>query len=165
MAFLHTWMYKRFNIPDESTPNFTRVNEHIIFSITIIIGMNGVEGFITFTYHEDLERAADFYRDVLELDMVMDRSWVKIFKLGKDSHIGLVDSKRGFLKPSEEKPVMLSIFVEDVEKWYRKLTEKGVKTKQPPSEEEEIHMKGFLIWDPSCYVVEIFQFLTKPYGE
>jgi predicted enzyme related to lactoylglutathione lyase len=125
--------------------------------------MNGIEGFITFTYHEDLEKAAGFYHDILELEMVMDRSWVKIFKLGKDSHIGLVDSERGFLKPSKEKPVMLSILVEDVEKWYRKLTEKGVKTEQ--SEGNEIHMKGFLTMDPSGYVVEILQFLTKPYGE
>ena len=127
--------------------------------------MKGVEGFITFTYHEDVEEAAEFYGETLELEQVLNRDWVKIFRVGKDSHIGLVDSEKGYLKPAIEKPVMLSIFVEDVDYWYSKLTEKGVRTNASPKEADEIHMKGFLTWDPSGYVVEIFEFLSKPYGE
>ena len=127
--------------------------------------MNGIEGMITFTYHEDIEAADRFYGDTLELQRVMDRGWVKIFKLGSDSHIGLVDSKRGYLKPTHDKPVMLTIIVRDADEWHRNLTAKGVKTNHPPQESDEIHMKGFLIWDPSGYVIEILQFLTEPYGE
>lgn len=127
--------------------------------------MKGIEGMITFTYHEDIEAADRFYGETLGLERVMDRDWVKIFKLGRDSHVGLVDSERGHLKPSEEKPVMLTIIVEDAEEWHRELTEKGVKTNHPPKEAGEIHMKGFLTWDPSGYVIEILEFLTKPYGE
>jgi len=106
--------------------------------------MKGIEGMITFTYHEDIEAADRFYGEILGLKRVMDRDWVKIFKLGRDSHVGLVDSERGYLKPSEEKPVMLTIIVEDVDEWHRELTEKGVKTNHPPQEAGEIHMKGFL---------------------
>ncbi len=127
--------------------------------------MKGVEGFITFTYHEDIEKAAEFYGETLELEQVLNRDWVKIFRVGKDSHIGLVDSEKSYLKPATEKPVMLSIFVEDVDYWYNKLSEKGVRTNNPPKEADEIKMKGFLTWDPSGYVVEIFEFLSKPYGE
>lgn len=132
--------------------------------MSIMKDMKGIEGFITFTYHKDVEKAAEFYRDVLELDQVVNKDWVKIFRAGQDSHIGLVDAEKGYLKPSEEKPVMLSIFVDDVDEWYRSLTVKGVKVNNPPKEGEDVHMKGFLIWDPSGYVIEIFQFLTKPYG-
>jgi predicted enzyme related to lactoylglutathione lyase len=127
--------------------------------------MKGIEGMITFTYHEDLEAADRFYGDALELRRVMDRDWVKIFKLGADSHVGLVDSEKGYLKPSEDKPVMLTIMVDDAEAWHRMLTEKGVEINHPPKESDEIHMKGFLTWDPSGYVIEILEFLTKPYGE
>jgi len=127
--------------------------------------MKGIEGMITFTYHEDIEAADRFYGETLGLKRVMDRDWVKIFKLGRDSHVGLVDSERGYLKPSEAKPVMLTIIVEDAEEWHRELTEKGVETNHPPKEADEIHMKGFLIWDPSEYIIEILEFLTKPYGE
>jgi len=127
--------------------------------------MKGIEGMITFTYHDDVEAADSFYGETLGLKRVMDRDWVKIFKLGADSHVGLVDSERGYLKPSKDKPVMLTIIVEDAEAWHRSLTEKGVKTNHPPRESDEIHMKGFLTRDPSGYVIEILEFLTKPYGE
>jgi predicted enzyme related to lactoylglutathione lyase len=127
--------------------------------------MKGIEGMITFTYHEDIEAANGFYGETLRLERVMDRDWVKIFKLGRDSHVGLVDSERGYLKPSEVKPVMLTIIVEDADEWHRELTEKGVDTNHPPKEADEIHMKGFLTWDPSGYVIEILEFLTKPYGK
>ncbi len=120
---------------------------------------------ITFTYHEDIEAADRFYGETLGLKRVMDRDWVKIFKLGVDSHVGLVDSERGYLKPSDDKPVMMTMIVEDAEAWHRELTGRGVETNHPPRESDGIHMKGFLTWDPSGYVIEILEFLTKPYGE
>jgi len=87
--------------------------------------MYGIEGMITFTYHEDLEEASRFYGEALGLERVMDRDWVKIYRVGSGGHIGLVDSKRGYLQPSKDKPVMLSIMVSDVDAWYRRLTERG----------------------------------------
>lgn len=84
--------------------------------------MKTIEGMITFTYHDDLEKASTFYHDVLGLHPVMDQDWVKIYKAGADSHIGLVDSKHGYLKPSQDKPVMLSIIVQDIDAWHRRLT-------------------------------------------
>jgi len=97
--------------------------------------------------------------------VIMDRDWVKIYRVGSGGHIGLVDGKRGYLRPSKDKPVMLSIMVQDINAWHRKLTEKGVKTNHPPREADGIHMRGFLTWDPSGYVIELLEFLTKPYGE
>ena len=127
--------------------------------------MNSIEGMITFTYYKDIEKAAEFYGEKLGFKMVMGREWVKIFKVGKDSHIGLVDSEKGYLKPQEEKPVMLSVFVENVDEWYKMLTEKGVKTNHPPQKSGDIDMRGFLTWDPEGYVIEFLTFDTKPYGE
>lgn len=137
----------------------------IVFCVFTLIEMSGLEGLITFTYHDYIEKSAEFYNDVLGLELVMDRNWVKIFKVGKDSHIGLVDSEKGYLKPQEEKSVMLSIMVQDIQKWYEKLEEKGAKTNHPPQKSADIDMMGFLTWDPSGYVIEILEFLTKPYGE
>jgi len=127
--------------------------------------MNSIEGMITFTYYKDIEKAAEFYGEKLGFKMVMGREWVKIFKVGKDSHIGLVDSEKGYLKPQEEKPVMLSVFVENVDEWYKMLKEKGVKTNHPPQKSGDIDMRGFLTWDPEGYVIEFLTFDTKPYGE
>jgi predicted enzyme related to lactoylglutathione lyase len=127
--------------------------------------MYDIEGMITFTYHEGLEEASRFYGEALGLERVMDRDWVKIYRVGSGGHIGLVDGKRGYLRPSKDKPVMLSIMVSDVEAWYRRLSEMGVKVNHPPKQSDDIHMSGFLTWDPSGYVVELLEFLTKPYGE
>jgi len=127
--------------------------------------MNSIEGMITFTYYKDIEKAVEFYGEKLGFKMVMGREWVKIFKVGQDSHIGLVNSEKGYLKPQEEKPVMLSVFVENVDEWYKMLTEKGVKTNHPPQKSGDIDMRGFLTWDPEGYVIEFLTFDTKPYGE
>lgn len=120
---------------------------------------------ITFTYYRDIERAAKFYRDTLGFEEVMNKDWVKIFKVGADSHIGLVNAEKGYLKPQEEKPVMLSVFVKDVDAWHNKLIEKEVKTNHPPQRSGDIDMRGFLTWDPEGYIIEFLTFDTKPYGE
>lgn len=130
-----------------------------------LIVMKDIEGMITFTYYNDIERAAEFYRETLGFEEVMNRDWVKIFKVGKDSHIGLVNAEKGYLKPQAEKPVMLSVFVGDVDAWYKMLEEKGVKTNHPPQKGADIDMRGFLTWDPEGYVIEFLTFDTKPYGE
>jgi len=62
--------------------------------------MKGIEGMITFCYYNDIEKAAEFYRETLGFEEVMNKNWVKIYKLGKDSHIGLVDANMGHLKPA-----------------------------------------------------------------
>jgi uncharacterized glyoxalase superfamily protein PhnB len=127
--------------------------------------MKDIEGMITFTYYNDIEKAAEFYRETLGLKEVMNHDWVKIYKAGKDSHIGIVNAEKGYLKPQSEKPVMLTIIVEDVDKWYNTLSEKGVKTNHPPKKSDDLDMRGFLTCDPEGYVIEFLTFNTKPYGE
>ena len=127
--------------------------------------LKGIEGMITFTYYNDIEKAEKFYGETLGFEEVMDRDWVKIFRVGKDSHIGLVNAEKGYLKPQAEKPVMLSVFVEDVDAWHKHLEERGVKTNHPPQKSGDIDMRGFLTWDPEGYAVEFLTFDTKPYGE
>ncbi len=127
--------------------------------------MKDIEGMITFTYYKDIEKAAEFYRETLGLQEVMNHDWVKIYKVGTDSHIGIVNAEKGYLKPQNEKPVMLTIIVEDVDKWHKTLSEKGVQTNHPPEKSKDMDMKGFLTWDPEGYVIEFLTFDTKPYGE
>ena len=103
-----------------------------------------IEGMITFTYYKDIEKAAEFYGNTLGFKQVMNHDWVK---------------------PQEEKPVMLSVFVEEVDNWYKKLNDKGVKTNHPPKKSDDMDMRGFLTWDPEGYVIEFLTFDTEPYGE
>ena len=127
--------------------------------------MKGIEGLITFTYYNDIDKAEEFYGETLGFEEVMNRDWVKIFRVGNDSHIGLVNAEKGLLKPQAEKPVMLSVVVEDVDAWHKLLEEKGVKTNHSPQKSGDVDMRGFLTWDPEGYAVEFLTFDTKPYGE
>ena len=122
------------------------------------------EGLITFLYYEDLEKASDFYKDIMKFEQVMDKDWVKIYKISGNSHVGLVSGERGWHKPGPEKPVMISVMVPDADAWFKYLKEKGIKTnREAPNESDELKMKGFLLWDPEGYVIEILEFYT-PYG-
>jgi lactoylglutathione lyase len=122
------------------------------------------EGLITFLYYEDVGKAAEFYRETMGFEQVMDREWVKIFKVSGGAHVGLVNAERGWHKPSEEKPVMLSVMVPDADEWHRRLTSMGARTDlEAPKDSGEIKMRAFRTWDPEGYVIEIVEFKT-PYG-
>ncbi len=123
-----------------------------------------VEGLITFTYYKDLVRAEEFYSGVMGFEKVINLDYAKVFKLADGAHVGRVDAEGGYLKPSKDKPVMLTVMVEDVKAWHKHLTGKGVRTNHPPEKSGSLDMTGFLTWDPEGYVIEILQFNKKPYG-
>jgi len=127
--------------------------------------VSGVEGAITFFYYDDLDGASRFYGEVLGLEKVIDVGFARVYRIAENAHVGLVDGKRGMLKPSANKPVMLSFIVDDVDAWHRRLEGKGVEIDQPPRKADYLDMKVLLFRDPEGHLLEILQFLTKPYGQ
>lgn len=117
-----------------------------------------VKGLITFLYYKDLARAAKFYEDIMGFEKTIDQGWAKIFKVKDAAHVGLVDGKRGYHRPSHTKPVMITVVVSDVDDWYRYLKDKGVKTLSEPRDNVEINIRAFLLKDPEGYVIEIQKF-------
>lgn len=126
--------------------------------------IDGIEGMITFTYYRDLATAEKFYGEVMGLEKVIDVDFAKVFKAADNAHIGIVDSARGHLDAAEEKPVMLTFIVDDIEKWHSHLKAHGVEITVPPKEPEYLGMKTMLFKDPEGYVGEILEWLKKPYG-
>jgi len=122
------------------------------------------EGQITFFYYNNLQRAENFYSSIMGFKKVIDVSYAKVFKISEGAHIGIVNSKDGYIKPSKDKPVMLTIIVEDIESWLHSLTEKGIKLKEELVTRPKPNMTTMIITDPEDYVIEILQFNKKPYG-
>ncbi len=118
-----------------------------------------IKGSITFFYYDDLDRAASFYGETLGFKLVNDPGFAKVFHAGAGTHIGLVDGHRGSMMPAEEKSVMLSMFVDDVDAWYQKLKEKGLKL-DPPTNPPYNPMRVFIFKDPEGYTLEFLQWLT-----
>ena len=53
----------------------------------------GFEGALTFFYYNNLEKAADFYKNIMRFELVMEKEWVKIFRIKENAHLGLVNSE------------------------------------------------------------------------
>src|SRR6478736_1306 len=98
-----------------------------------------ISGQVTFLYYENLPRAAEFYKRTLGLRQTLDRKWVKIFQLSPTSSLGLVDATSGSHRPAADKPVMISIVVQDVDVWYRFLEGRpSIHISKPPSDSARV---------------------------
>jgi lactoylglutathione lyase len=116
------------------------------------------KGAITFFYYRNLDKAAEFYRDIMGFELVQDQRWAKIFKINENAYMGCVDGNVGYHKPSVDKPVMLTIIVDDPDAWYEYFKRRDVETLNEPHDDEALNLRIFLLQDPEGYVIEIQKF-------
>jgi len=121
-----------------------------------------IDGTITFFYYENLEAAARFYEDLLQLPITMNEDWVRIFRITSTSSVGLVQQGHGFHEVSADKPAMLSMVTKDVDVWYARLRKANVliRSELPPPDKERkagtAPIRGFVAEDPGGYTIEFF---------
>ena len=116
---------------------------------------------ITFLYYRDLAAAEAFYRDRLQLPLVIDQGFAKIFRLADGAHVGLVDEAKGMNNWQAEKCIQLCLRVPDVDAWHD-----WAKTEQMTNLSElfvndAIGIRAFVFDDPEGYQIEI-QSATRP---
>lgn len=116
----------------------------------------------TMFYYKDLEPVSYFYGDLLGLEKTLDWDWVKFYKTGPASTVGLVmEGDGGWHKVQESNAVMLSLVTEEVDAWYARL-----KDKEDLTFLKEIAdggpIRSFLLEDPGGYTVEFFEWLEAP---
>ena len=73
----------------------------------------GFKGMITWLYYRDLLAMQGFYEEVLGFKRVADQGWTKIYQVSPTGFVGLVDERRGMLKFTGEKAVILSFSLEN----------------------------------------------------
>ena len=114
---------------------------------------------VTMFYYDDLDRPARFYGETLGFEKTLDWEWVKFFRTGPSSSVGLVRSGDGaWHKPQRRNAVMLSLVTDDVDLWYERVRAKpGVVVLKDIGEGGGI--RSFLLEDPGGYTVEFFQWL------
>ena len=101
-----------------------------------------LDGTITFFYYDDLQKANEFYENIMGFEKVIDIPLAKVFKVHGNSHVGLTDGHEGYLKVKEDKPVMLSWFSDNIDGWYEHLQEKGVEIEQTPKKQSYLEMRA-----------------------
>jgi predicted enzyme related to lactoylglutathione lyase len=114
-----------------------------------------VELAITFFYYRDLAGAARFYDEVMGLPLAIDQGWAKIYRIGGEAHVGLVDESRGMNKWQEKKPVQLCIRVPDVDAWYTYAQARGVAGLSELFVNEQLGIRAFTFSDPEGYQIEM----------
>ena len=118
-----------------------------------------VKSQITFLYYRDLQPVAAFYQDVMGFDLVEDQEWAKIYRVGGNAFLGIVDEAKGFHRAQEKNAVLVTLVVDDVFWWREYLEGKGVKMLTEIKDVESIQVRCFFCEDPGGYAIEIEQFL------
>jgi len=67
----------------------------------------GFDRMYTFICHKDLEKADWFYGELLDLEMEPESDWVIYYRVQPNMTIGVVQDGRGYLRATEDKPVIL----------------------------------------------------------
>lgn len=110
---------------------------------------------IVFTYTNDLAGASRFFREVLELDFVVDQGPCHIYRLTDESFIGVCDLPD---RPTDQAGVTITIVSDDVEGWREFLTARGVEYVHEPGHSDRFQVFSSLFISPHGYRIEIQRF-------
>ena len=109
---------------------------------------------LTFLYTDDLARSVAFYRDVLDLELVVDQGRAVLFRVNDGAYLGVSDRAD---RPRGTAGVMVS-FVCDVDATYARLEARGVTFDGPPGPQMEGTVYAAFFRDPAGYRLELQEF-------
>ncbi len=114
---------------------------------------------VTMLYYKDFDSAVHFYGSTLGLEMEFDWPWIKFFKTGPSSSVGIVAEGEGaWHKAQETNAVMLSLVTSEVDAWHDRVKDRDdVIFLKAISDGGGI--RSFLLQDPGGYTVEFFEWL------
>jgi len=120
---------------------------------------NGISAGITFFYHKDIDFAVQFYGEIMGFQLVSDQGWAKIFRIAGNSYVGVVTGEGGFHQPQDKNAVLLTVVVDNVQGWYKRLRETQATFLTELQDKPDIQVRCFFLQDPAGYAIEIQQFL------
>ena len=120
---------------------------------------------ITFLYFKDLTEPAVFFENVLELELVNDQGFARIYRVAGGSFLGIVDETKGSLKAQDKNAVLLTLVVDDVEGWHVRLKAAGLEDLSEIKRPELAPVKCFFFKGPGGYDFEIQTFLDPAVQE
>ena len=110
---------------------------------------------VVFTYTDDLEAGSRFFREVMELDFVVDQGPCHIFRLSDTSFLGVCNLPD---RPTNKAGVTITIVSGDVDGWHEFLVARGVEYVKEPSHSPKFNVYSSLFISPHGYRIEIQNF-------
>lgn len=115
---------------------------------------------ITFLYFKNLKEAAPFFETILNLEMVDDQGFARIYRISGCAFIGIVDEAQGYGAIPTAKNVLITFVTEDVDSWYKRLQQAGVKIDAQPRINKKANVECFFFEGPGGYAFEVQRFLN-----
>lgn len=121
-----------------------------------------IDSSITFFYTHDLDTSAQFYEDVLELELWLDQGSCRIYRVSGDSYLGLCHRGRTTFSTDKQSNVIFTLVTQQVDEWFNYLQQRGVEFEKPPSLNEKYNIYHCFLRDPNGYLIEIQRFENTP---
>lgn len=120
---------------------------------------------ITFLYFDELDTPHRFFTEVMELEMVEQQDFARIYRVSSTAFVGAVTGSKGYLRPQERNAVLVTLLVNDIEAWYLRMQAEGVEITRPLEERPDINIRCFFLTGPGNYSFEIQEFLSPALRE
>ncbi len=109
---------------------------------------------VTFLYTNDLEKSADFYRNILQLPLVLDQGACRIYRTCQTGFLGICHTD----EPISTANVIVTLVSAEVDEWHTYLVTMGVSIEKPPTFYEKFNIYHLFLRDPIGYLIEIQTF-------
>ncbi len=113
---------------------------------------------VTFIYYQDFEYGTKFIEEILELSLVMDQGFAKVYQVSNKGLLGIV-SKENRIGIKED--TLISLSTKNVEEAYKKIKNKEVFDLSDIKQFPQIPLQSFFFEDKEGHHFEIQQFLNE----
>ena len=156
--------FERFNPHAENTALLPRLGE--VRPLTGVAGTRPTDLTVTATvlwlYYDDIPALQRFWEEILDVELIVDQGWAKVYPASATGYIGLVDGTRGLHAATELKGVTVSFFTRDVEAWFARAEQLDLELRTPEIGDESGRVRTFVGYDPEGYFLEWDTFLDLP---
>jgi len=113
---------------------------------------------ITFLYYEDFSYGKKVMEDILELELVMEQNFARVYKVNEKAFLGMVKKRD---KDESSGNTLFSLTTRNVEMEYKRLRQFEVYNLTDMMYFESIPLKSFFFEDKEGHKFEIQQFLDE----
>jgi catechol 2,3-dioxygenase-like lactoylglutathione lyase family enzyme len=110
---------------------------------------------VTFLSTNDLKKTAQFYEQVLGLDLILDQGACRIYRICGDGFLGFCEREE--FSP-DSSGVIYTFVTPEVDQWYQFLMEKNIEVEKPPALNPKYNIYHFFFRDPNGHLFEIQEF-------
>lgn len=113
---------------------------------------------ITFLYYNDFSYGIDFIENILQLDLVMDQGFARVYQVNEKAFLGIVQKKESIDVPGS---TLFSLSTTNVEMEYKRVKQLEVYNITEIKHFESIPLTSFFFDDLEGHKFEIQQFLKE----